>query len=177
MPNHGRNLPAGFGLHGEGVSAAKLALELRALCAEHRVNTIHDLPPDVFQRAAAIQAELDRLRSAQRVKLAERGQIGLARSHANARVRYAARLNAFREAVAARGGPVGVNRTALARDLGVSRSTVQKFLRMLNAEAESGPPLCHACGRPLPTPRVLSVEHSHEENTNDAAMRRGEPRT
>jgi hypothetical protein len=175
MPGHGRNLPAGFGLHGEGVSAAKLALELRALCAEHRVNAICDLPHGVLQRAATIQAEIDRLRSAQREKLAVRGHRGLARAHASQSIRFAARLNAFRGFVATRGGLAAANQCRLARDFGISRTTAIKYIAILRAEQEAGPPRCLACGQLIPPPEVLSVEadiaRQETKHTNNAAHR------
>jgi hypothetical protein len=153
-----RELPPGMGVGKHGVEAAKLALQQRILCRDHNVNTIHDLPPERFQEAMSIQSRIDALRTEQLVNLRTNGLKGLAKARATARTRFAARLNEFRKAVAARGGLAAINKLRLAQELGLSRSTVQSYIRMLREEEAAGPPRCLACHQLLPEPEVLSVE-------------------
>jgi hypothetical protein len=151
-------LPPGVAVGRTGFEAAKLALQVRALCEAARVNTIYDLPPDQFANAMQLQARIDAIRHEQREALVERGRRGLAQAHAGDAVRAAARLNEFRKAVAARGGLAAVNKVRLGRELGLSRTTVQKLCKLLREEQEAGPPKCPACGQRVPEPEVLSVE-------------------
>lgn len=153
-----RELPPGIGVGRHGVEAAKLALLLRILCRDHHVNTIHDLPPEPFQEAMAIQSRIDALRTEQLATLRANGLKGLAKAHASAKTRFAARLNEFRKAVAVRGGLAAINKVRLARELGLSRSTVQSYIKMLRKEEMAGPPTCPACHQLLPEPEPLSVE-------------------
>jgi hypothetical protein len=167
--------PHGIAVGGGGNEAARLAKEILALCSRWRVNTLHDLPAEPFQEASQLQARIDQIRQQQRDVLAARGHRGLAKAHANAQVRFAARINAFRAAIAARGGLEAVNKLRLSNELGLSRSTVSKYVKLLRAEQEAGPPRCPACGQLIPPPEVLSVladiARQETESTNHAAHR------
>jgi hypothetical protein len=166
------DLPPGIAVGSAGNEAARLAKEVLALCARWRVNTIHDLPAEPFQEAAALQSRIDQIRQQQRDVLAARGHRGLAKAHANAQLRFAARLHAFRAAIASRGGLEAVNKLRLSNELGLSRSTVSKYVKLLRAEQEAGPPRCLACGQLIPPPELLSVEADIvRQNTNNAAHR------
>lgn len=153
-----RELPPGIAVGKTGMEAARLMLQIRILCQDHRANSVFDLPPEQFAEAMQMQSRIDAIRHQQKDALLERGKRGLAKSHANASIRQAARLNKFREEVAARGGLAAVNKVRLAKELGLSRTTVQKLCKRLEAEVKAGPPRCPACHQPLPEPEVLSVE-------------------
>src|SRR5437867_1253195 len=153
-----RELPPGMAVGRHGVEAGKLALQLRVLCRDHSVNAIQDLPSEPFQEAMAIQSRIDALRTEQLETLKVRGFAGLQKAHAIAKTRYAARLNKFREEVAARGGLAAINKVRLARELGLGRTTVLNYIKRLRREESVGPPRCPACHQLLPEPEVLSVE-------------------
>ena len=157
-------LPPGFNFDADGRRAAQLAQEISALCFEHHVNAPLDLPPEPFQRAMTMQAEIDALRQLQRMKLLPR----LERAHAKARearaLNLAARFERFREAVMARGGPRAINKIGLARDLGIARTTVHKYLRILEAQMRAGGHRCLACGSPI-RPEAPSTVHDEQQPT------------
>jgi hypothetical protein len=159
------DLRSGAEVGRDGNEAARLARQILALCARWRVNSIHDLSPEPFQEAMAAQARIDQIRQQHRDVLVERGQRGLAKAHANANIRFAARLNEFRKVVAARGGLAAVNKLRLSRELGLSRSTVLKYAGILQTEQDGGTPRCRACGQFVPGQEVLSVEAESRRNT------------
>lgn len=145
-----RDIPPGMAVGRHGVEAAKLMLQLHVLCRNHKANSIHDLPPERFQEAMVIQSRIDVLRTEQLETLKAIGLRGLAKAHANARMRFAARFNKFRDEVATRGGLAAVNKLRLARELGLGRTTIQSYIKRLQDEEAAGPPRCPACMRPLP---------------------------
>lgn len=151
-------LPPGFAVGKSGVEAARLALTIRTLCQQHRVNVIADLPPEALAQAVQAQARMDAIRASQRDELRERGLRGLAKANATVSARLAARFIRFREAVAERGGLAALNKSQLARDLDLSRSTVEKWCRKLDAEEQFNPPCCPTCRQPLPKPELHSAE-------------------
>ena len=153
MPPKGQDLPPGVAIGRLGVEATRLMKRINALCFEHRVNSLHDLPAgSVFDEAMSAQGRIDQIRHEQRAELRARALRGLAKAHANAPARRAARLNRFRHEVATRGGLCALNKTKLARDLGVARATVYKWCRRLQEEA-AGPTRCPTCDQVVPDPK------------------------
>lgn len=137
--------PPGIAVGKSGIEVTKLVLMIESLCERYRVNAAINLPPEPFQEAMAAQARIEAIRLQQREELRERGLRGLAKANLNAATRAAARITQFRKVVTERGGLSAINKTRLAAELGVSRSSIEKWCRKLREEEQAGPPRCPAC--------------------------------
>jgi hypothetical protein len=155
--NSGKHPPHGMPVGNRAREVQALMEKLAKLCRENRVASTVDLPAEQFQVAQAIQVRIDALRAESHAELRARGFDGLAKSHEQARLRAAARYANFAKTVVARGGPAAINKLRLAAELGLSITTVRKYLHWLKRDLAAGGPKCQACGHPLkidPLPTV-----------------------
>lgn len=137
---------------------AKLELQLRLLCREHGVNMIQDLPPEPFQKAMAIQSQIDTLKREQTEVLAERGRKGLAKALAGVTARKEARIEAYRRELERQGGLYGAQARRIAREMGISLTAAASYLKVLRVRDKAGEHSCPVCRQPLPDCSVIPPE-------------------
>ncbi len=159
----GRELPIGMGVGKESFEVARLTMQLSILCREHGVNALVDLPPDVFQEAMAIQSRIDSLKTQQREAIVARGRLGLAKAQAAAQTRRAARLERVRKIIEQRGGTKAINKAALARELGIGKSALANYIKIIEAQAVAGGPRCLACGQPIALDPMPSIHNERKQ--------------
>jgi hypothetical protein len=129
----------------------RLQVELRELCYSNRVNNPEDIRDQVAAgRAADLESRIATLQRQKNALIGAAGRVNVRKAWVGSAARHEAMRLRVYEAVTKAGGTRAVNKSALARSLGMARATICKYVAEMVASEAATPSVCPCCKRPLP---------------------------